>query len=436
MIRYISVVIMDLFMDPGSPLQVVPNSQLPDATQDDAPNNTNPDDLPEIIPPVQIQPSAPVANVNNVSNQANVGMPAPNNNSALSNATNSHYADNVNRPSTSRAIFDEGRCETPVPFPRTLYRQQLAFLNRTTSQQSSSGSSGSDDAFQPSQNYEVGTSGRNMPDVIPGFHTLRHSSNSENHGSNPLIGRSSLNVQDEFSHTPPKQLKEDLYQDKNSPTTDESMESYSQGPGSDMGTENPAVLMAEVKKLCEKLNRFDIGKIDTGFQCDYGDNGNDKSCECGRSLGRPVVEPKTGKRILENTGMDQPHHFANWMHIEGLHPDIYNLKESLSQKSICPAGRFYQSRDLIEYFEAESQKPDGKYKEHKKDALEEHLKWRPDLMYFIACKKQGEFYFQVYFGNDEECVAGHGPYKDKDQRRYFFNAEYNKSRGYEEKDSA
>ncbi|KAI1703220.1 hypothetical protein DdX_15053 [Ditylenchus destructor] len=439
-------------MNPGSPFQVVPNSpqepllpQSPETTQDEAvaPTNINPDDLPDVIPPVttaQVQPSAPVLNIDNIISHANVAVPVANNNSVLSSATNSHNADTDNRPSTSRAIFDAGRrnrVATPVPLPRTLYREVFTYLNRTASQHSSRGvSSNSDEAFQPSQNYEGGTSGRNMP-IVAGFNTFRHSSNSENHvsiGVDITAGGSSFNIQDEFSHTPAKQLKEDMHQDKNSPSTDESMESKPESEGSDMGVDNSAVLMKEIKNLCEKLNRFDIGKIDTGFKCDYGDNRYDKRCECGRSLGRPVKNPETGKMILENTGMDQPHHFANWMHIEGLHPNIYNLKGSLSQKSICPAGRFYQSRDLLEYFEAESQKPDGKYKEHKKSATEEHLKWRPDLMYFIACKKQAEYYFQLYFGNDEKCVAGHGPYDDKEQRRYFYNAEYSKSRGYEEKE--
>ncbi|KAI1700854.1 disA bacterial checkpoint controller nucleotide-binding domain-containing protein [Ditylenchus destructor] len=174
------------------------------------------------------------------------------------------------------------------------------------------------------------------------------------------------------------------------------------------------------KELCEMLDMFEM-KMDTGFECDYGNNAHDRRCDCGRSLGQPDTDPVTRKKTLRNTMIDGPHHFSNWMWHHGLHPDIYalaNPKEVLSRKSICPAGRFYQSRDVKEYFEAESEKKDGKYVELQKNEL------HSGDNYFICCKRRDQQYWQIYYGTDEHCKAGYGPYPDFDERRYFFNKEF------------
>ncbi|KAI1700839.1 nuclear receptor subfamily 1 group I member 2 [Ditylenchus destructor] len=173
-------------------------------------------------------------------------------------------------------------------------------------------------------------------------------------------------------------------------------------------------------ELCRILNSFGM-KMDTGFECDYGNNAQDRRCDCGRSLGQPYTDPVTRKKTLRNTMIDGPHHFSNWMCHQGLHPDIFalvNPKEVLSRKSICPAGRFYQSRDMIEYIEAESKKENGKYKELKKNEL------RSGDNYFICCKRKDQQYWQIYYGTDEHREAGYGPYPDYNERRYFFNKEF------------
>ncbi|KAI1717381.1 hypothetical protein DdX_07126 [Ditylenchus destructor] len=166
-------------------------------------------------------------------------------------------------------------------------------------------------------------------------------------------------------------------------------------------------------------NKYDM-KLDTGFKCDYDkDAPVDKRCDCGRSLGRPIIDPNSGRRILAETMIDGPHHFANFMCHKGLHPNIYGpSKGFLSQKSICTAGRFYQSRDLMHHFVTHSKKPNGKYVEHKADRL------NPNVNYFICCKRDDQFYWQIYYGTDEHCVAGYGPYPGYNERRYFYNANF------------
>ncbi|KAI1715278.1 hypothetical protein Ddc_10929 [Ditylenchus destructor] len=178
------------------------------------------------------------------------------------------------------------------------------------------------------------------------------------------------------------------------------------------------------EELCKILNTFGM-KMDTGYECDYGNNPPDKRCECSRSLGLPDTDAVTRKITLRNTMMDGPHHFANWMCHNGLHPDIFALENPmkvLSRKSICAAGRFYQSRDLKEYFEAESKKEGGKYVELKKSEL------RSGVNYFICCKRKDQQYWQIYYGTDALCVAGYGPYPDYDERKYFFNKEFHQQR--------
>ncbi|KAI1729721.1 hypothetical protein Ddc_02380 [Ditylenchus destructor] len=161
-------------------------------------------------------------------------------------------------------------------------------------------------------------------------------------------------------------------------------------------------------------------KLDTGFKCDYDNDAPvDKRCECGRSLGRPIIDPNSNRRILRDTTIDGPHHFANFMCRHKLHPDIYALpRESLTQKSICTAGRFYQSRDLMDHFVTHARRPNGKYVEHAAYQL------CPQVNYFICCKRPDQFYWQIYYGTDEHCVAGYGPYPDYTERRYFYNANF------------
>ncbi|KAI1706302.1 hypothetical protein DdX_13143 [Ditylenchus destructor] len=165
----------------------------------------------------------------------------------------------------------------------------------------------------------------------------------------------------------------------------------------------------------EPMRSFNF-KVDTCFPVNYDPSlPPDKRCECYGSLGRPVMDEKTKKKVLLSTGLDASHHFANFMYTVGLHPDIFlpNITEKdLDQKSVCPAGRIYQSRDWVEIFEQN-------YEEKKKDEL------LPGFNYFVCCKGTTGYYWEVYYGTDEVCVAGYGPYQPSHPiRRYFFNKKY------------
>ncbi|KAI1715279.1 hypothetical protein Ddc_10930 [Ditylenchus destructor] len=181
---------------------------------------------------------------------------------------------------------------------------------------------------------------------------------------------------------------------------------------------------AGANEIEEKVQNLQLESI-VPKDSEIKDTTHNKRCACNRSLGKPETNPVTGRKTLLDTTKDGPHHFANWMCFFGLLFDFLAVeipKEELFGKSICPAGRCYQSHDLMEHFVIESEKEGGKYVELKKSEL------RSGDYYFIWCRSKDQQYWQIYYGTDDHCEAGYGPYRGYDERRYFFNKEFDQQR--------